>query len=532
MVFLSLMFGTLVSEDLASITAGLLIREGAIGAIAAVVACSIGILAGDIGLWAGGRASRRTSERWTVAARWLGRLPVDEMRRRLERNAPGVIIASRFLPGTRLPLYLCAGFLGVPLTTFGWWTFVAVLLWVPLLVLTSAGLGGLVLEPLAAALGGMWPARVTLAVVMVLTLTGARAAILSISPSRVAARLARWSRWEFWPMWLFYAPVAIWVAILAVRHRGLSTITAANPGIPDGGTIGESKFLILSQLPEADIIPSALVAPGARSARVRQVLDLMTARQWPLPLVLKPDVGQRGAGVRLARSVAEIEAYLGAQAGPVLVQPYHPGPFEAGVFYSRCPGQARGSIFSITDKHFPVVVGDGRSTIEQLIWAHPRYRMQADTFLTRHREARDRVLGAGEPFRLAVAGNHAQGTLFRDGMHLWTPALERRIDEIARVHPGFHVGRFDVRYGSVEAFREGRDLAIVELNGATSESTDIYDPGTSLFAAYRRLFEQWSIVFAIGAANRAGGAPVSSRRRLVELVRTHVASRVAFEISD
>jgi membrane protein DedA with SNARE-associated domain len=53
MVFLSLMFGTLVSEDLASITAGLLIREGAIGAIAAVVACSIGILAGDIGLWAG-----------------------------------------------------------------------------------------------------------------------------------------------------------------------------------------------------------------------------------------------------------------------------------------------------------------------------------------------------------------------------------------------------------------------------------------------------------------------------------------------
>jgi hypothetical protein len=42
------------------------------------------------------------------------------------------------------------------------------------------------------------------------------------------------------------------------------------------------------------------------------------------------------------------------------------------------------------------------------------------------------------------------------------------------------VGRFEAR----------DDLAIVELNGATAESTNIYDPSRSLLAAYRTLFAQ------------------------------------------
>jgi hypothetical protein len=94
------------------------------------------------------------------------------------------------------------------------------------------------------------------------------------------------------------------------------------------------------------------------------------------------------------------------------------------------------------------------------------------------------------------------------------------------------VGRFDVRYSDVETFKAGHDLAIVELNGATAESTNIYDPDRSLFSAYRLLFRQWAIVFAIGAANRTLGAPASSTRRLIELVRTYQTTPVAFPVSD
>ena len=78
----------------------------------------------------------------------------------------------------------------------------------------------------------------------------------------------------------------------------------------------------------------------------------------------------------------------------------------------------------------------------------------------------------------------------------------------------------------------GRDLAIVELNGVTSEPTNIYDPDGTLVDAYRQLFRQWSIMFAIGAANRRGGARVSSLRRLAALARAHLAAAVPLPISD
>jgi hypothetical protein len=398
------------------------------------------------------------------------------------------------------------------------------------LVWFAATTSGVALDRLPSNGPSGWAIRLAFAVTLLLAL---KSVCRRLSRSRVfTARLARWARWEFWPMWLFYAPVGLWVLWLSIRHRGISTITASNPGIPDGGVVGESKWRILSNLPAEWTVPSALMDVGLAEDRTQRILNLLDQRGWGFPIVLKPDVGQRGVGVRLARGAEDVETYCAGESGPIVVQPYHPGPFEAGVFYYRFPGQARGRIFSITDKHFPHLLGNGTSTIEALIWSHRRYRLQAETFLRRHSQIRDRVLACGDVFQLAIAGNHAQGTLFRDGWHLWTPALERRIEAIAQSYPGFYIGRFDVRYASRAAFQAGEDLAIVELNGATAESTDIYDPERSLIAAYRRLFTQWSLVFEIGAANRAAGAPVSGTRRLVQLVRSYSRSSPAFALSD
>ena len=133
---------------------------------------------------------------------------------------------------------------------------------------------------------------------------------------------------------------------------------------------------------------------------------------------------------------------------------------------------------------------------------------------------------------LGIAGNHAQGTMFTDGGWMATPALESRIDAIALEYPGFYIGRFDVRYGSPERFLAGEDLAIVELNGATAECTNIYDPAHSLLFAYRTLFRQWRLVFAIGSANRLGGRSVSSMDRLLTLLKSHCRSSSPFPIAD
>ena len=333
--------------------------------------------------------------------------------------------------------------------------------------------------------------------------------------------------WEFWPSWLFYTPVAMYVAALAA-HYGLRALPAANPGLEDGGLVGESKADILSKLPERWTIPFLLAPRGASFVDIAQHV---AARGWQYPLIVKPDVGQRGVGVNRVRSEAELERYRCAYDGAVLVQPWHPGPYEAGIFYVRRPDEPRGRIFSITDKRFPFLVGDGVSTLEQLITRHPRFRRQAGVFLNRHAADRRHVVAQGERFVIGDLGNHAQGALFVDGVHFITPALETRVDAIARSIPGFFIGRFDVRYQDVERFKAGLDLAIVELNGVTAESTNIYDPERSLLAAYRTLFAQWGMVFRIGAANLKRGEGGVPLRRIASLVWAHLTDRRSFPIS-
>jgi len=528
----ALALGTLASEDLACITAGQLVRDRQLSAFAAIAACVVGIYLGDLGLWALGRLGGRR----LLESRRFGRLVspgrIESMGKWFRRNGWAAIFASRFLPGTRLPLYVAAGSIGHSGRTFALWSFVAVLAWTPLLVLGAAGVGYAVGEPFRASLGDGRSSVAISALVIFLALTLGRKLAHPLNRAKFIAKISRCWRWEFWPSWLFYLPVIPWIAWLAVRSRSATAWTAANPGIPQGGVVGESKFRILSRLTGDGVLPTALVTEGALESRIRSFLRQTRECGWSFPLILKPDASQRGAGLKLARSLSDVTSYFEQNPNAVIVQPYHPGPYEAGVFYYRLPGESSGRIFSITDKRFPEVVGDGASTLEELIWRHPRFRMQAGTFLRRHAVHARRVLERGESFRLAIAGNHCQGTMFRDGRHLWTPELERAIDAVARRFSGFYIGRFDVRYSDVDAFRAGRDLAVVELNGVTSESTNIYDPAGSLWRAYCTLFRQWELIYRIGNANRRRGIQQTTVAELVRSVREYYSRPTVNSLAD
>src|SRR5262249_9807201 len=154
------------------------------------------------------------------------------------------------------------------------------------------------------------------------------------------------------------------------------------------------------------VVPTLLVPAGEVPARIEQIRKDLAEKGWHFPLILKPDASQRGAGLKLARNMADVETYAAEQPSAFLLQTYHLAPLEAGIFYSLFPGEPTGHIFSITAKRFSFLVGDGRSTVEELIWQHLRYRMQAGTFLKRHEQEKNRVLGDGETFALALAGNH------------------------------------------------------------------------------------------------------------------------------
>jgi membrane protein DedA with SNARE-associated domain len=492
---LALSVGTLVSEDLAGVAAGFLVAEGRLPLLPGVVAVAAGIWAGDVGLWIAGRFLRGARRDHFVS-----------------RHPATAILTSRFLPGTRLAVYVAAGAAGVPFATFAGWSAVATAAWTPLLVGLAAIFGRAVEALLHTYFGAGW-LLLPLAVLLVW-----RGDALFRSAGDALGRLARW---EFWPAWIFYAPVAPWVAYL-VATRGSRALFAANPGLEDGGFVGESKSRILSALPEPWVLPHALIEPGEALSRVEALRATMADACWSFPMVLKPDVGQRGDGVEVVRDLEAARTYFTAYPGPVVAQVYHAGPYEAGIFYYRRPGAARGRIFSLTDKQFPHVVGNGRTPLATLIRQHSRYRLQAPMFLARLHSQLDRVPRAGEHVPLGVTGNHAKGAIFLDGSDLITDALTERIDEIARRVDGFFVGRFDVRYMDPGAFMAGRDLAIVELNGVSSEATHIYDPSRSLLSAYRTLYQQWRLVFEIGAENLRSGHQTPGLTRLIRLSAEHV----------
>src|SRR5258708_33554760 len=158
-----------------------------------------------------------------------------------------------------------------------------------------------------------------------------------------------------------------------------------------------------------------LIVGDTLAARLSSLDEIRTRLGLDFPFIIKPDVGQRGAGIKLIRSVEQAEAYLRQTSAPLVVQRYAPGPLEAGIFYYRFPHESRGRIFAITEKLFPILIGDGKSTVTELIWSDPRARFMADKYLQRFTEREDYGVVAGEGIKLVEEGKAAQGCNFRGG---------------------------------------------------------------------------------------------------------------------
>ena len=496
---------TFVLEDVAAVGLGLLLAAGGISWPMAFGTCFLGIWLGDAGLYALARYGGR---------KWFERSSFESFAAQVARSESWfaergtlILIFSRCLPGTRLPTYLAAGFLRLPWPRFLVVTGSASFLWTLAILWLAQTLGAQLVHWMGAYQhGGLILIGLGIGCFAAFHLLRRWGATLDFE--KITAVIERWRHWEFWPAWMFYPPVALYCLWLAIKYRGLNVPTAANPGIFSGGIVGESKMATLKDLhagsPEYTA-EAALVTGDTLAARLQSLDRHRLRMQLPFPFILKPDVGQRGAGIKLIRTMAQAEDYFRQTDSPLVVQRYAPGPGEAGIFYYRFPHEAHGQIFAITEKIFPVLTGDGRSTVGQLLGRDPRARLMRTVYARRFAARLDEVLPAGETLKLVEAGNHAQGCVFRDGMRLNSPALTVRMDEISQKLDGFFIGRYDLRFANEEDLSAGKNFQIIELNGAASEATSIYDARNSLWSAYGTLFRQWELVFAIGAENRRRG---------------------------
>lgn len=332
---------------------------------------------------------------------------------------------------------------------------------------------------------------------------------------------ARWERiaqWEFWPIWAIYLPMVPAIAALGLRHRSLRCATLVNPPIPGGGLAGESKGAIAELLVGTPEFTAAtlLVEPGPVADRCRAVEVFRREHSLDYPIVLKPDIGERGRGVAIAGGEDDVRRYFDLHAGRTLAQAFVPGD-EFGLFYTRLPDAPKGELFSIARKSPRFVVGDGLHSLEWLILADRICLPVAEKLFVGNAARLDWIPAKGERVRVTQLGTHSLGCRFLVGEDLRTPALESAVDRLCQ-HSGLDFGRFDVRAESEEALREGR-FRVLEFNGLTGEAAHLYDPRHSLAQGLAILRDQWRRAFAIGAAHRAQGHRPLSFGALAALVR-------------
>ena len=327
--------------------------------------------------------------------------------------------------------------------------------------------------------------------------------------------LIRLKSWEYWPFGIVQFPAILYWIWLSLRARSLVFFTASNPGIPMGGMFGESKFEILQNIPARLVPRTILIQPGASVEVVMQGLE---AAGLQLPVIFKPDIGERGFMVRRINDEHDIRRYLKETRVSFLAQELVCENLEFGVFYMRIPDEKHGRVISVVGKQMLSVVGDGKSTLQELILSSDRAKLQWKKLKASYSESLSCVVPTGQKIELVSIGNHALGTRFLNANHLVNDRLSRTFDAISQSIPGFYFGRYDLRCDSIEDLYNG-NVKIMELNGCGAEPVHIYDTAFPLEEAIAVLLRHWRYIFIISRANRQNGVSYLSHRQALAYYR-------------
>jgi hypothetical protein len=304
--------------------------------------------------------------------------------------------------------------------------------------------------------------------------------------------------WEYWPFNVVYGPLFPYWFFLCIRARSFFFFNASNPTIKNGGFLMESKKEIYDLIP-FEYYPSTLFFKAF--THPDEILALVKQRNLRYPLVAKPDIGMKGMMVKKLENDNDLVNYTTNSKVDFLIQEFIPYENEVGIFYYRYPNEEKGHISGIVKKEFLAVTGDGVSTIEELLLKNKRAVLQLPALRKAENDKMNIVLKQDEELVLVPYGNHVRGAKFLDDSHLIDEELVAAIDSICKKVNGFYFGRLDIRYNDWDELKQGKNFSIIELNGSGSEPTHIYDPGHSVFWAWKEILRHWRILYRVSKLN-------------------------------
>jgi D-alanine-D-alanine ligase-like ATP-grasp enzyme len=310
-------------------------------------------------------------------------------------------------------------------------------------------------------------------------------------------------------LWAFYA----------LKSRTIFFFNASNPMMKNGGFMAESKKEIYDVIPQKYYPKTNLVL---EKSNFQNVISEIEKSQIKFPFIAKPDIGLRGSAVKKIHSFDELKTYHSKANFDYLVQDLIPYTNEVGIFYVRFPNENNGKLTGIVAKEYVIIEGDGKATMEQLIRANPRYELQIENIKKDFGTQFNEILEKGKKLNLMPYGNHARGAKFIDASNLISDKLTKVIDDMCQEIPEFYFGRLDVMYDNWNDLEYGKNFAIVEVNGAASEPTHIYDPKHSLFFAWKELARHITYMYKISVQNHKRGFPYLNHREGMKEYKLHL----------
>jgi hypothetical protein len=309
-------------------------------------------------------------------------------------------------------------------------------------------------------------------------------------------------RWELWPFYVIYAPLGfVWI-YYALRARAFWFFSPVNPTIEFSGFEGENKKEMYQQLPSKYYPRTLLIKAGKN---IKDVLQEIFLEGFHYPFVVKPQIGMHGMMFRKIKNEEQLQQYHEYISVDYMVQEFVDLPMEFSVFHVRYPGEPKGKITGFIYKDYLAVTGDGSSTLIELIQQHPRACLREEEMRHKHAHYLNSIIGEGEKYYLSIAGNHNRGTRFINLSKEIDEQLCSVFDKISQEAGHFYFGRYDLKCTSVEDLKAGKNISILEFNGAGAEPNHIYDCGMSYWNAIKIINEHWNDMYNIGRINNKDG---------------------------
>ena len=314
-------------------------------------------------------------------------------------------------------------------------------------------------------------------------------------------RVTHWETWNYLVKYIPIMPVWLWYCL---KGRSFWFFTPSNPTLTFGGFEGEGKKEMYDQLPVGSFPKTIYIEP---SLSFNEVEAKVITNNFNFPFAVKPNVGMMGYMFRKIHSAKDLLLYHQIMPVQYVLQELIEYPLEVSVFYYRYPNQKTGTVTGFLKKEFLEVLGDGKSTLLQLMENYPRVRFRLDEMRSKHAEKLNLILPHGEIFFLSYALNLSRGGKLVSLADEIDERLVRVIDDISNYTKHFYYGRYDIKCASIEDFKAGKNFSILEYNGCGAEPHHIYGNGNTLIQAYKIVLQHWKVLYKISSYNNSNGYP-------------------------